>query len=159
MKITSTAFIDGGFIPAQHSRRGGDASPPLTISGVPPGTISLALVCHDPDAPRPDGFAHWVVWNIAPDTREIASGKLPSGAIEGLNDWGAHHWGGPQPPGGVHRYIFYLYALDTLLSLPTSTNRRSLEETIQNHLLETATTTGLFGVGLRESAARRATHE
>jgi len=145
MNITSTAFVDGGFIPAQHSRNGGDGSPPLSIHGLPRKTRSIALVCHDPDAPRAGGFTHWVVWNIAPDIDEIVSGTLPPHAVEGINDWGVHQWGGPQPPSGVHRYIFYLYALDTMLDLPTNTNRRGLEEAIQDHLLETATITGLFG--------------
>ncbi|MBE9592972.1 MAG: YbhB/YbcL family Raf kinase inhibitor-like protein, partial [Proteobacteria bacterium] len=49
--ITSTAFTEGSMIPRDYTCDGEDISPPLTWSGVPDGTKSLALICDDPDAP------------------------------------------------------------------------------------------------------------
>ncbi|MDP1929472.1 MAG: hypothetical protein Q8K62_13285 [Thiobacillus sp.] len=38
-------------MPGQHTCDGNDQSPPLTWSGVPASTQSLALMVDDPDAP------------------------------------------------------------------------------------------------------------
>ena len=51
MQLTSPAFGNGEAVPARHTGEGSDVSPPLAWSGVPKGTRSLALICHDPDAP------------------------------------------------------------------------------------------------------------
>ena len=61
MKLTSHSWADGARIPQQYAAGRPDAasivsfsdnlSPPLAWSGVPPGTKSLALICHDPDVP------------------------------------------------------------------------------------------------------------
>src|SRR5215470_11422335 len=63
MTLTSTAFTNGGIIPTEFTCSGLDVSPPLTWSGVPAGTESLALTVIDPDAPvKP--FTHWVIFDI-----------------------------------------------------------------------------------------------
>ena len=80
MELVSTAFKNQGVIPAGHSYRGGNVSPPLRISGVPVGTVSLALICDDPDAPG-GTWVHWVVWNIDPKAVQIPKGGLPAGAV------------------------------------------------------------------------------
>ncbi|MGC9319633.1 MAG: YbhB/YbcL family Raf kinase inhibitor-like protein, partial [Armatimonadota bacterium] len=74
LSITSPAFSDGETIPVKYTDDGEDISPPLTFEGVPEGTAELALICHDPDAPRPGGWTHWVVYGMAPDI-----GGLPEG--------------------------------------------------------------------------------
>ncbi|MBE0610118.1 MAG: YbhB/YbcL family Raf kinase inhibitor-like protein, partial [Dehalococcoidia bacterium] len=51
MQLTSTAFEQGGRIPAKHTGEGEDVSPALAWSAAPDGTRSFAVVCHDPDAP------------------------------------------------------------------------------------------------------------
>lgn len=144
MNISSTAFGNNGYIPAKYSRKGGDNSPPLQFSDVSSGVKSLALVCHDPDAPRAEGWTHWVVWNIAPNVAGFAEGVVSAGAVQGTIDWGETKWGGPQPPSGTHRYIFYLYALDTVLDLPASAKRQQLEQAMNGHVVDKATLTGLY---------------
>ncbi len=143
MRISSKAFENGEYIPTKYSKKGGNVSPPLSFSDLPGGTNSLVLVCHDPDAPVEGGFTHWVVWNINPETAEISEGSLPVGAVQGINDWGIHDWGGPQPPSGTHHYNFHLYALDSYLGLSPNTNRLGLEKAMQSHVIETVILTGL----------------
>src|SRR5260370_557971 len=121
--LTSPAFANNGAIPKQYSCGGTDISPPLQWSGAPQGTQSFALIIDDPDAPDPRApkmtWVHWVLYNVPADThglpQDAASGGLPAGAKQGLNDWKRAGYGGPCPPIGRHRYFHKLYALDTRL--------------------------------------------
>ena len=144
MELTSSAFIQFADIPAKYTCDGSDQSPPLTWSGVPAGTKSLALIVDDPDAPDPAAprmtWVHWVLYNIPSGVTGLAEGKshsaeLPPGTREGLNDWNLEGYGGPCPPVGRHRYFHKLYALDTVLpgmNLPT---KATLEKAMQGHIL------------------------
>ena len=105
MKVTSSAFQEGGDIPSKFSRDGGDVNPPLRIEGTPANAKSLVLIVDDPDVPV-GLFTHWVVWNIDPKTNEIPEKDAPKGAVEGSNDYPNLGYGGPQPPSGTHRYYF-----------------------------------------------------
>ena len=53
MNLSSSAFANNGAIPKKYTCDGGDVSPPLSWSAVPPGAKSLALIVDDPDAPDP----------------------------------------------------------------------------------------------------------
>jgi len=130
-RISSPAFEEGGKIPVQFTCDGRDISPPLEIKGIPGKTASLALVVEDPDAPA-GNWVHWVVWNIKPG-EFIGENSIPG--TEGVNDFGKHHYGGPCPPSGTHRYYFRAYALDTSLSIPGSSDRYALAEAIEGHVL------------------------
>jgi Raf kinase inhibitor-like YbhB/YbcL family protein len=117
--VTSTAFEEGGAIPARYTCDGLNISPPLQWSSVPDGTRSLALISDDPDAPS-GTFVHWVIYNLPPDTRRLPEDvpnreTLPSGAVQGVNGAGTLGYRGPCPPSGTHRYFFKVYALDTEL--------------------------------------------
>ena len=149
MKLESSAFAPGSPIPAMYSHAAQDLSPPLAWSGAPPGTIAFALVCDDPDAPRPGGWVHWVLWDIPPRTTSLKSGlpvagRLPDGTRQGLNDWRVLGWGGPQPPSGVHHYVFRLYALDELIGGGRAFTRDELLGAIKGHVLATAELVGTF---------------
>jgi hypothetical protein len=143
LKITSPAFSMHGFIPSQYTCDGEDINPPLLIDNLPPGTQSLALIVDDPDAPS-GTWVHWVVWNIGPETRKIAENTLPPNAMQGMNDFRRHDYGGPCPPSGTHRYFFKLYALDTKLKLGTGTIKAALEAAMQGHVLAKTETVGRY---------------
>lgn len=142
MELASSAFENNGMIPARYTCDGQDVSPPLKISGVPEDTVALALVMDDPDAPM-GTFDHWVVWNIPPDVTEIAEGKEPEGT-QGRTDFGRLGYGGPCPPGGVHRYRFKLYALDRQLDLQEGADKSDLEAAMKGQTLETAELVGRY---------------
>ena len=133
MKITSSAFQEGGSIPSKFTCDGGDTSPPLQIAQVPSGAKSLALVVDDPDAPS-GLFTHWMVWNISPQTNIIAEGSTPKG-VHGTNDFGKFGYGGPCPPSGTHRYYFKIFALDRELDLPPGTKRSQLDAAMKGHIV------------------------
>ena len=152
LKITSTAFQPGGSIPSKYTCEDRDLSPPLAWSGVPPGTKTFALIADDPDAPDPAKpqrvYVHWVVYNIPAATvalAENASKKdLPTGAVQGKNDWGKAEYGGPCPPVGRHRYFFKLYALDTELTGLSSPTKGDLERAMNGHVLESGELIGTY---------------
>ena len=106
MKLTTAAFADGAPIPAEfafgaidhatHVRLSANRNPDFAWSGLPSGTQSLALVCHDPDVPsRGDDvnqegrtvpaslprvdFFHWVLVDLPPDAAPIARGEFSDG--------------------------------------------------------------------------------
>ena len=134
MKITSSAFQEGGDIPSKFSRDGGNANPPLRIEGTPANAKSLVLIVDDPDAPV-GLFTHWLVWNIDPKTTEIPEKGVPKGAVEGTNDYPNLGYGGPQPPSGTHRYYFKIFALDQTLDLRSGAKRRELDKAMRGHVV------------------------
>ena len=150
MRIESPAFRDGSPIPPEHSRDGGDASPPLTFHGVPPAAKSLALTCDDPDAPGKT-WVHWVLFDLPPATTSLPAGvdkgKRPScGGVQGKTSYGEIGWGGPAPPRGhgTHHYEFRLYALDTLLGLAPGAGRDEVGKAMEGHVLAQAQLTGTY---------------
>ena len=148
MKLSSSAFAASGAIPSAHTCEGQDVSPALEFSGAPQGAKSLALVVHDPDAPDPKApktdWVHWVLYDLAPDTRALAEGSAPKGAREGLNDWKQPGWRGPCPPIGRHRYFFKLYALDAMLGDLKQPTKAALEKAMKGHVLAHAELVGTY---------------
>lgn len=143
--LSSHAFKNNGSIPTKYTCRGDDISPDLQIKNVPNDAESLALIVHDPDAVGGD-FTHWLIWNIAPNTTNIAENSVPKDAVQGLNGSNQNRYMGACPPAGTgtHHYIFELYALNQTMDLPPQTNREQLESTIKNHIIAKAELLGLF---------------
>lgn len=152
MELTSTAFSDGKPIPAIHTCEGKDISPPLTWSGVPPGTASLALIVDDPDAPV-GTWVHWVLFNLPPSARELPGNVPPTqhppqGGVQGINDFRKLGYGGPcPPPGKPHRYFFKLYALDRMLELRPGVTKPQVEKEMKQHILATGQLIGIYARG------------
>lgn len=143
LSLISPVFTHNAPIPAQYTCDGVNVSPPLAISGVPAATKSLVLISDDPDAPM-GTWVHWLLWNIDPQTQEIAEGKVPPRSVEGTTSWGKPGYGGPCPPSGTHRYFFKLYALDTPLDLLSSADKTRLETAMERHVLAQTELIGLY---------------
>lgn len=142
MQLTSDLFQNNGDLPALCTCKGQNTSPSLRISDIPAGTVSLALIMHDPDAPGGD-FLHWTMWNIDPATSLIEENSVPANARQGSNDFGDAGYGGPCPPSGTHRYVFELFALNTSINAPDGSDRRTVEAALQPHVLSSAKLVGL----------------
>ncbi len=143
LTITSTAFKAGMVIPQKHTGEGKDLSPALSWSGVPAQAKTLALICDDPDAPRPTPWVHWVIYNIPasaaglPEGVPVKEAVTNPSATQGVNDFGKTGYGGPMPPRGhgTHHYHFKLYALDTELKLPPKAAKQQLLAAMKGHIL------------------------
>ena len=145
LKLTSSSFEDGGEIPRECGYKNGNKEPPLTVSGIPEGTKSLALIMDDPDAMAAVGkvWVHWVVWNIPPESDRLVSSFLVEGT-EGTTDFGEVGYGGPAPPDKRHTYVFKLYALDSELDLPDASTKADVEKAMEGHIIEQATLEGTY---------------
>jgi len=145
LKLSSSAFSDGGEIPRQFGYKNGNEEPPLTISGTPEGTKSLALVMDDPDAMGAVGkvWVHWIVWNMDPTIAEIGE-NLRDVLREGRTDFGEVGYGGPAPPDKRHTYVFKLYALDCKVDLSNESTKADVEKAMEGHIIEQATLTGTY---------------
>ena len=108
LRLTSSVVGEGGELPVRHTCRGDDVSPPLQWTGVPDGTVELAVVVRDVDA---EGFVHWTVAGLRPDLGGLDEGAVPAGGVQAANDFGRPGWAGPCPPSGAHHYDLALYAL------------------------------------------------
>ena len=152
LEIISSAFAQGASIPRQFSCEGADHSPPLSWSGAPAGTRSFALIVDDPDAPDPAApkmtWVHWVLYNLSPTTTALAEGasprSLPSGTLQGKNDWKRTGYGGPCPPIGRHRYFHKIYALDCMLPDLSEPTKDRLLRAMQGHVLAQAELVGTY---------------
>lgn len=141
--LASPAFSDGQSIPREFTCDGRNVSPPLSVSAVPGGARSLALIVDDPDAPS-GAWIHWTMWNIDPGTARIESGAAPTGAVEGKTSSGKQGYDGPCPPTGAHHYRFQLFALGDSLHLTSATDAIALRKAMSGHILSQAVLTGTY---------------
>jgi Raf kinase inhibitor-like YbhB/YbcL family protein len=119
--LTSPDVADGKTFAAKFicaAQGGSNVAPAFRFTGVSAKAKSLAITIHDPDAPAPGGFWHWVLVDLPPTTTGLAQGAaspggtLPAGATPLPNGAGHANYDGPCPPAGiVHHYVTTLYAL------------------------------------------------
>jgi Raf kinase inhibitor-like YbhB/YbcL family protein len=140
LSVSSPAFEPNGIIPDKYTCQGRNINPAISVGNLPHGTISLTLIIDDPDAAN-GTFTHWIVWNIRPE-QPINEDSVPG--IQGENSFGTQSYKGPCPPSGTHRYIFKLFALDTLLDLKAGADKETVEKAMKPHMLGTGTLTGKY---------------
>jgi Raf kinase inhibitor-like YbhB/YbcL family protein len=163
MQLTSTAFGQAEPIPQRYSGEGEDVSPPLLWSDLPTGTVSLAVLCEDPDAPKAPHqdhpFVHWVLYNVPPSVGMIPEGihhewKIddPIPCEQGLNSMGRPGYNGPMPPGGeTHRYQFRLFALSRMLHLPARPMKEHLLQEMEGAVLAETELVGVYTRGGKQA--------
>lgn len=152
LTVTSNAFGEGGMMPVQYTGKGENINPPLEFGSISPEAKTIAIIMDDLDTPI-GVFNHWIIWNIpATCTRvpeAISKGKVVESlgnAVQGKSQYGGkHYYRGPLPPFGVHRYIFKVYVLDTVLELNHNTGKFKLQRAMDGHILQYGTLTGRFG--------------
>jgi phosphatidylethanolamine-binding protein (PEBP) family uncharacterized protein len=102
-----------------NTRNTGQKSPALMWSGLPAGTMSVAVSLRDLDA-----GIHWVIWNLPATATELPPGfpgtMLPAGASQ------TNAWYGPGAD--LHKYEWQVWALKTPM-IPTGTAKATLYNT------------------------------
>lgn len=135
MKLWSDSFQDGGTIPGEfafgvmhptaHVQLSSNRNPHLAWSGLPAGTRSLALICHDGDVPsRGDDvnqegktipadlprvdFFHWTMIDLPAGMSSIAAGQF-SNAITPRGKPGPDIVDGGNARHGINDYTGWFY--------------------------------------------------
>lgn len=156
LEVTSTTFTENGPLPdsaiynfisqganvcTANGAVGGDRSPQLQWSHVPPNTRSFVVVMYDITA----AFTHWGMYNIAPNVRSLPENAGVVGSTYGSqvnNDFLDESYDGPCPPAGVapeaHHYVFTVYALNRELNVTTLANFPANAETLYHALIDAA---------------------
>lgn len=140
LEVSSPSFKNGGYIPITYTCEGKNINPSIEVKNIPSGTLSLALIVDDPDAPG-GTFDHWLMWNIDPG-KVIKENSSPG--IEGKNGKNEKGYIGPCPPTGTHHYHFKVYALDTKLGLKSGSSKTELKDAMKNHILGQGELIGLY---------------
>jgi Raf kinase inhibitor-like YbhB/YbcL family protein len=142
--LNSTAFLDGGEIPAKYTCDGENINPPLQFSGLPGSTKSLVIIMYDESTEKE--FSHWVLFNVKPTLKEIKM-NTNEGRL-GFNDFNEKGYSGPCPPPGdsAHTYVIKVYATNTVpIFSPTSPITRSVvEDKIDGRVVGSATLKGTY---------------
>lgn len=156
MELTTTAFPDGGVIPAKYTQAGDQVSPALKWINVSPGTESFVLHMRDPDVARNRGTedqVHWLVWNIPGTATGLPEGvpkgaELPDGSRQISASGPVYRGPGAPANGPMHHYTFEVYALDTRLDVPPGDDpwaiRAAIWKAMEGHVLGKAVYVGLF---------------
>ncbi|MEX2671687.1 MAG: YbhB/YbcL family Raf kinase inhibitor-like protein [Phycisphaeraceae bacterium] len=151
--ISSSAFADGQPIPEEYTREGKNVSPPLQWADVPTGTVQLALIVDDPDAPQAQPFIHWLIFAIPAEVEGLEAGRPreprledPPGAFQGTNDFGDLGYDGPAPPpgSGDHHYRFELFALDRAIDAEPGVDHKTLRDRMVEAVIGRAILTGTY---------------
>ncbi len=125
MSLTTSAWGDGGLIPAKYTQAGPELSPGIQWSGAPQGTASYVLTFTDLDTAvsnSVDGILHWMLWNIPATTTSVGQGapegfEWPDGTRQ-ISVSGSRYRGpAAQASGPLHHYALEIYALDTKLDV------------------------------------------
>lgn len=141
--LSSPAFKEGGRITARYTCDGGEVSPPLRWSAIPPGTAELALFILNLNS-RPGGkfTFYWAVAGLHPTLKGIAAGRLPAGAIVGRNSLGQSRYTiCPAKSEGLQHYVVALFAAPHSIPATPGFSANALYRAVSN----TAEYKGLTG--------------
>ena len=151
LTLTSTAWSDGGEIPAKHAG-GMGVSPALSWTNVPMGTVEFVLIMNDPEPVRPalsvtGDILHWMVAKIPATATSLLEGAgaadsktMPAGARQ------VQPFRGPGAPaaGPRHHYTLTLYALNAPLELAPTADRAAVMAAIEGKVLGRGIFVGRF---------------
>ncbi len=149
--IKSTAFENGGMIPDKYTGYDEDVSPELIIVNLDSEVKSIAVIMDDLDVPMMKELNHWLLWNVP--TTNIIPEKIPHGSVvKSLNGakqgigYGIHKYAGPKIPFFLkkpHRYVFMIYALDSMIELSSSAKKKDLIKAMDGHILQSGSIMGI----------------
>jgi len=112
-------WFDSAAIESINSCDGSNISPALSWTGVPDGTVEMAVSMIDESIGDGTPFVHWVIAGLNPADVSLSEGVVPLGAIQAVNSFGNIGYDGPCPPLGdsPHLYRITLHALSQQVEL------------------------------------------
>jgi len=136
LTVTSQDFVNGEPLPRSATKDGESIPPIIAWSAVPEGTRSIVLICEDPDAPLPEPFAHWLVYDIPP-VATMLDETTRNLSREGKNSNLKQGYAAVSPPRGhgSHAYHFQVFALDAELPINPGAGRYELMESMRGHVI------------------------
>lgn len=158
--LSSPAFQNHGEIPIRFTADGDGISPPLVWGALPEGTMSLALIVEDADAPAPKPLVHALLWDIPRDQFGVAEGAISGSEVSGAglevgrNSFMAQGWLPPDPPAGhgSHDYVFQLFALSEAPTLDEKPGRSEVVEAMRGRVIGAGMLIGTYSRDKTEDA-------
>jgi len=125
-------------IDPRYTCDGTEISPPLAWTPGPEGTAGYAVVMTNLDDPN---YVYWVMANIDPSATSLQEGRVPPGAISGMNDAEAVGYAPPCPPAGsTQRFTVSVYAVNATLALNDGVMGTEMIDAIEAATLTVAST-------------------
>jgi hypothetical protein len=141
LTVTSPSFKDGDRAPKGMGCEGGEHSPALTVSGVPAGAKSVAVLVTEIESPK-SGAPLWMAYNIPPQPSITIAENQPRArqmkgeGVQLPGPAGKLGYSGPCPPQGVtRRYMIEVFALDSTLELPDNASKRDFLLAVEGRIL------------------------
>jgi phosphatidylethanolamine-binding protein (PEBP) family uncharacterized protein len=149
LTFSSPALGHNGTIPANYTCDGSNTSLPLRWTNVPPGTAELIIYVlkpiHVPKGKKAHALVQWVVAGISPQLHGMGAGKLPQGAIVGINS--VEHktdYSICPEKGTLQPYIFDLFAMPSRASLTAGFDGGKMFEEVNTSSLTRALFVGTY---------------
>ena len=154
LTLTSPDFEDGGIIPNKYTQADPNPiSPKLEWTHVPPGTVSFALILHDPDVALQKKNDDSALDDL--QYSRYRDGASPKCSRHRETRRRFHqrqeparrrrlHGTGNGSAGSLHHYTFELFALDTKLDLGPDATRADVLAAMQGHILAKGVLAGRF---------------
>lgn len=161
MRLMSSAYQNEDAIPKRFTCEGDNISPELHWKDAPRETKAFVLILHDPDAPKANGYAHWVLYDIPANATRIIE-NIPKDrlvtdlGVQGKNDAGKVGYTGPCPPSGTHRYFATLYALREQLRLDPGATRQQVISALDGKVIEQTELMGTYAKAGSKTEVHRA---
>ena len=138
--------FDAEKFPAKYTNDGENYSPPLRWSGVPDGTVELAVTMINDSSRLSEPFVHWIVYKIPSSVDRLPEGfkhekdpAAPLDILQGTNSLGNTGYNGPWGVAGRRmHYRFRIFALDSALLLQPGLDRKKLMDAIASHIIDEA---------------------
>lgn len=149
IQVTSSVFQNMQPLADKYSAYFDDVSPAISWSNVPKNAKSIVVMVEDPNASLKP-VTHWLVANLAPTVTSLPENmpktEMANGAMQGANQNGKIGYYGPMPPPAdkPHNYHFQIFALDTMLKLPSGYNRQALLDAMKNHVIAKGEIVGTY---------------
>ncbi len=147
IRVTSSAFEDGGTLPVRFTADGDGVSPPLAWSDLPAATRQVLVVVEDPDIPAPQPFIHLIAVLDA-GVSSVPEGALGAGSSARL---GKHSMGGtgwlpndPPPGHGPHHYLFQVFALDQAIDWDDKPGKDEVKAALKDAVIAKGVLVGVY---------------